>query len=188
MSLRAVIRLISGRAGSLGCGPLALAALALAGCGETSRPFAFLEPARDISVTAPNPVDERLAQAAGDAADALSTLAAIEQARTPNAAIGRVENAPAALQRAVTVRWNGPIMPITKRLAERAGYGFRVLGTDPPVPVVVNLNARERSVIDLLRDIGLQAGTRADIAVDASNQRVEVRYRESENEPVSLAP
>jgi len=168
----------------------AMLGLALAGCGggDGGGSFSFLRPADDIAITAPDPVEERLANAAGEASRALATLAAIEQARTPNADVAQVSGAPAELQRAVTVQWNGPIVPITERLAQRAGYRFRVLGVAPPVPVVVNINARQMPVIEVLRDLGLQAGTRADIAVDAQSRVVEVRYRERENEPLSLAP
>ncbi len=168
----------------------ALLALALTACsdGSGNGTFSFLNPADEVAITAPNTVDERLANAAGEASQALATLAAIEQARTPNADVAPVVGAPAELQRAVTVQWNGPIAPLTERLAQRAGYQFRILGVEPAVPVVVNIDARQMPVIEVLRDLGLQAGTRADIAVDAQTRVVEVRYRERENEPLSLMP
>lgn len=117
-----------------------------------------------------------LAQAADRASTALETLAAVEQARTPAVAVGPIPDAPAELQRAITVNWVGPVEPITKTLADRAGYMFQTLGTLPPVPLVVSIDVENTPVIDVLRSIGLQLGSRADVRVDAARRMVEIHY------------
>lgn len=117
-----------------------------------------------------------LAQAADRASVALETLAAVEQSRAPDMEVGPVEDAPAALKRAISVNWIGPVEPITQRLADRASYNFQTVGTPPPVPLVVSLDVENKPVIDILRSIGLQLGARGDISVDAVNEVVEIHY------------
>lgn len=127
-------------------------------------------------VATPDKATLLLAQAADKASNALETLAAIEQKRTPSASLGPINNVPDELKRAMTISWVGPVAPITRTLANTADYDFKILGNKPPVPIVINLDAENARVIDLLRDIGLQLGRRADIKVDAQNKVVELHY------------
>jgi defect-in-organelle-trafficking protein DotD len=127
-------------------------------------------------VAEPDPVGLRLASAVDRAAAALQTLASVEQARNPGVSVQSVPYAPQELRRTVSVSWVGPIEPIARSLADRAGYAFRVNGDTPPVPLVVNVQAKQKSVVEVLRDVGLQAGQRADIAVDPESKVVELNY------------
>lgn len=127
-------------------------------------------------VAAPDTVSAMLAQAADRASDALQTLASIESARTPATHVGPVGDAPPELRRAVTVNWIGPVETITRTVSERASYQFLVIGTPPPVPVVVSIDVENRAVIDVLRDIGLQLGVRGDVKVDGGRRIVEIHY------------
>jgi defect-in-organelle-trafficking protein DotD len=124
----------------------------------------------------PDSVSAMLADAADRASSALETLAAVEQARTPAASVAPVGNAPTELRRAITVNWVGPVEPITKTLADRAGYSFVTAGSPPPVPLVVSIDVENKPVIDVLRDIGLQLGTHADVRVDSTQRVVEITY------------
>lgn len=127
-------------------------------------------------VAAPDKVSMMLAQAADRASIALETLAAVEQARSPEVTVAPIEDVPPALRRAITVNWVGPIEPITKKLADRAGYAFQVIGNGPPVPLVVSVDVENEPVIDVMRSIGLQAGARAYIRVDGQTRTVEIHY------------
>ena len=127
-------------------------------------------------VASPDKVSAQLAEAADRASVALETLAAVEQARSPGIAVAPIENAPPELRRAITVNWVGPVETITKTLADRAGYSFNVIGNPPMTPVVVSLDVENKPVVDVLRNIGLQLGVRADIRVDGTRRLVEVQY------------
>jgi defect in organelle trafficking protein DotD len=127
-------------------------------------------------VAAPDSVSAMLADAADRASTALETLAAVEQFRTPGASTAPAGNAPPELRRAITVNWIGPVEPVTKTLADRAGYSFVTVGAAPPVPLVISIDAENKPVIDVLRDIGLQLGSRADIKVDGNRRVVELNY------------
>jgi defect-in-organelle-trafficking protein DotD len=117
-----------------------------------------------------------LAQAADKASSALETLAAVEQKRTPSASIAPIQNAPPELMRAITVNWIGPADQIIQTLANRAGYRFRTLGETPSTPVVVSIDVTNQPLIEVLRSVGLQLGSRADIRVDSVAQQVELMY------------
>lgn len=128
-------------------------------------------------VAEPDPVALRLSAAVDKASAALATLASVEQARTPSADLQMPPSAPQELRRIISVDWTGPIEPIARTLADRAGYKLNVNGDRPSAPVVVSVISRERSVIEVLRDVGLQAGARADITVDPDRHLVELNYK-----------
>jgi hypothetical protein len=143
--------------------------IVLAGCGDQSvsvKPMA----------TEPDIVSVKLAQAADKAASSLDSISGIEQQRGPAPSVEDYSNAPANLMQPVTLRWSGPIEQVTKTLAENAGLRFRVKGNLPPVPLTVNVDVYQQPILHVLRNIGLQAGHRADLDVDAATGVVEVRY------------
>jgi len=127
-------------------------------------------------VASPDRVSLMLAEAADRSAKALETLSAIEQYRNPEVSVAPIKGAPIELRRAITTSWVGPVDVISKTLADKAGYGFMVLGDEPPVPVIVSIDVENRPIIDVLRDIGLQMGTRADIRIDDDYKMIEVQY------------
>lgn len=132
---------------------------------------------RDPQVVAsPDKVSLMLAEAADKASNALQTLAAIEQSRSPAVAVQPIHNAPPELQRAMTITWYGPAEQLVKKLADRASYTFLALGDKPPVPLTVNIDAENKPIIDILRDVGLQFGVRADVKVDSTRRMVEIHY------------
>ena len=134
-------------------------------------------PQRDPQVVAsPDRVSLMLAEAADKASEALQTLAAVEQSQAPAVAVQPIHNAPPELRRTMTVTWMGPAEALVKKLANRASYSFITLGDRPPVPLTVNIDAENKPVIDILRDVGLQFGSRADVKVDSVKQMVEIHY------------
>lgn len=113
----------------------------------------------------------------GKASQSLNTIAGIEQQRSP--AVSYVEDyptAPPSMTQAITVKWTGPIEQITETLASRAGLRFRSKGNPPPIPITVMVDVYKQPLVEVLRDIGLQAGHRADLTVDGQSGFVEIRY------------
>ncbi|MCK5374335.1 MAG: DotD/TraH family lipoprotein [Alphaproteobacteria bacterium] len=152
-----------------------LCGLALtSGCtSDTSRAFSSGSPQ---IVASPDSVSMMLAESADRASSALETLAAVEQARTPAISMSPIGEVPQELRRTITVNWVGPIEPIAKTLADRAGYSFLILGNEPSIPVVVSVDTENARVVDVLRDIGLQLGKRGDVKVDANSRMIEIYY------------
>ncbi len=152
---------------------LLMTVLLLSACSAVNKGFDNDTPQL---VAEPDGVSAMLADAADRVATSLEKLAAVEYQRSPGVAVAPVDNAPVELRRAITVNWVGPVEPIVETLANRSSYSFVILGSPPPVPIVVSLDVENRPVIDVLRDIGLQMGVRADIRVDGENKTVEIQY------------
>jgi len=152
-----------------------LSVFALSACDRVGGHSTFRN-AKPQIVAQPDAVNAMLAEAATKASNALQTLASVEAVRTPTPSAAPIGRAPAPLRRAITVNWVGPIEQITKTLADRSSYTFSAIGTAPPVPIVVSIDAENKPVIEVLRDIGLQMGKRADIKVDSGNALVEIHY------------
>lgn len=156
--------------------PLIFGLALTTGCSQSTTGSSKFSSGSPQIVASPDSVSAMLAESADRASTALQTLASVEAARTPAAAMSPVADVPIELRRAITVNWVGPIEPIAKTLADRAGYGFLVLGNEPAVPVVVSVDAENTRVVDVLRDVGLQLGRRGDVKVDARAKMVEIYY------------
>lgn len=153
--------------------PLLCSLFLITGCDTSDSAFSGGSPQL---VASPDKVSAMLAESADRASSALETLASVERAKTPAATLSPLDNVPQELARSITVNWVGPIEPITKTLADRAGYGFLVMGNPPTVPVVVSIDVENKRVVDTLRDIGLQLGMRGDVKVDARAKMIEIYY------------
>ncbi len=152
---------------------LLLSVMTVSACDTASSVFSDGSPQL---VAEPDKVSSMLADAADRAATSLETLASVEYSRSPGVAVAPIANAPPELRRAISVNWVGPVSAITKTLADRAGYTFVIIGNPPPTPIVVTIHAENTPIVDVLRDIGLQLGLRADVRVDAASRIVELHY------------
>lgn len=147
---------------------LFFAGIGLAGCQTT--------PLKPIAAE-PDIVTTRLAFAAEKAATALDTIAGIEQQRAPTLPPPEdYSTAPPELLRTITVKWSGPVERVLETLASNAGMRFQVKGNRPGVPLLVNLDVYQKPIIEVMHDMGLQVGRRADITVNGVNNYVEIRY------------
>ena len=151
---------------------LGISGFTLSACG-TGKSFNQKTPQL---VAEPDNVSAMLADAATRATSALETLAAVEHGRGPAIAAAPIGDAPVELRRAISVNWVGPAEQITQMLAERASYNFLTVGVPPSIPTIVSIDVENKPVIEVLRDIGLQLGIRADIRVDANSKVVEMHY------------
>jgi defect-in-organelle-trafficking protein DotD len=151
---------------------VAAAGFSLAAC-DVGYPIIVRDPQL---VAQPDKVSMMLAQAADKASNALETLAAVEQKRTPSAQVGAITGAPSELMRAMSINWIGPVDQITKSVSNKAGYQFVTLGTVPATPIVVAIDVTNKPIIDILRSIGLQLGPRANVHVDSAQRVVELNY------------
>jgi len=142
-----------------------MAALLFVSCNSTQVPVA----------TEPDLVGTRIAQAAEKAAQAMDAIAGIEQQRFP-LVVDDYSSAPPSLMQPITIRWSGPIEQITRTLADRAGMQFKTIGRQPSVPVTVVVDVYQKPLIEVLRNIGLQAGQRADVSVDGQANAIEIRF------------
>lgn len=163
------------------------AAMILSGCAAGFGGARGKDMGKPQLVAEPDATSLMIADAADRATRALESLAAVEQVRTPSAAAAAavIPNAPAELQKAVTFDWSGPAEDVARDLAARAGYTFRTVGDQPPAPILVNLSIYNQPIIEVLRDLGLQMGTRADLKLDGNRRAVEIIYAPTINRPTA---
>ena len=132
-------------------------------------------PARSAAA-APDAAETRLAEAAERAEAALTALARIGSAGTPSPPAAVPVDVPAALRRAVTLDWIGPVETLARTMAAYAGYRFSMAGAPPVRPVMVTITAEDTPLIEVLRDAGLQAGAAATLVVDAGRRTVRLDW------------
>jgi len=128
--------------------------------------------------TEPDLVSLRIAQAAEKASSALDTISGIEQYAAPYLPESiDYSQAPPELQELITVKWTGPIDQMLSALATRAGMRFNSIGYKGlPSPLIVTVDVYQKPLIEVLHDVGLQAGRRAEVSVDTANSLIEIRY------------
>lgn len=143
----------------------------LAGCADMNG-----KSVSNTTIYANDPLTASLAESAGRTSHALDRLSAVETTRTPVPDPGPLNAIPPGLETPVTVEWTGPLAPLVSRIATQAGYRFRVTGKPPAVPVVVDIDAVNEPLVEILRNAGQQGAARAGVVVDAGNRVIEVRY------------
>ena len=155
---------------------IVVCSLMLSGCADTVENTFY--PSSTPVAAQPDIVSVKLAQAADKASRALDTIANIEQYRNPN--IPRMNDSyqdlPPNLAQPITLRWSGPAEQIIGALAERAGYKIMVVGQIPEVPIVVNVDSYQQPLVHVLRNVGLQMGSRANLILNQQESFVEIRY------------
>ena len=147
-------------------------ALALAGCrmlGLGDAPERAPAPVMD-------PVEARLAEAAVRAQAALTRLAEMRAAAADLRAPEIPTHVPPELLAQVSMDFIGPLEALAKTLAMGAGYALVTAGRPPPTPVMVEIEARDRPLIHVFRDAGMQAADRALLTVDAGRMTVRLDW------------
>ncbi|HDS1082383.1 TPA: DotD/TraH family lipoprotein [Stenotrophomonas maltophilia] len=137
---------------------LATCAALSAGCATT----------RSAGPSASDPAQENLTAAASAIQQSLRDLSEAEQYDKMRTVPGtpRLRTQIPGLERMVTMPWNGPLEPAVMRLAAEGGYEFKLLGRQPAVGIVVQIGPEPATITDHLRNLGIQAGSRADIAIE----------------------
>lgn len=154
---------------------LAAAALLLGACATQAGPT--VEPEWDSRSRAE--IEDRIAASASRSANALETLAMIERARTepvPSGISEGLQGFPDELRRPTTIEWSGPADEVAERLSKNIGYSFLKSGSEPSIPVMAQLSARDVPTIKAFENIGLQIAPYATLIVDPNVKRVELRY------------
>lgn len=147
-----------------------LSCLVVAGC-KTSHPY---------QISSPENVDAahtKLTEAASSVSSSLHQLAEVEQAAIPSQQhIEPPDPASYGMDGIASVDWNGPIEPLVARVARGTNYQLKVLGQEPPIPVLISILRKNVTFADIIRDAGLQAGSKATIRVFPSLRVIELRY------------
>ena len=157
------------------CAAIAMA-MTLSGCGVWQK--------KEVPV---DPADVALAEAARsiEAAWSRSPLrGTVEDVTAPEMtsgdaqfeAIAADESSPLAQR--VDITWVGDLQPAVEALAEVAGYTATAVGLRKGPPILIMIDGVDVPLLEMLRQAGTQAGTRADVVVRESEGVIEVIYRD----------
>ena len=121
-----------------------------------------------------------LAEAANSVNSSLIQLDATEQAANPPLSIATPPS-PASYGMAIpaSLDWTGPAEQAITEIANAANYKLSILGPEPSMPIIVSVHQHNSTLGDILRNIGLQCGHRAQVVIYPKTKTIELRYIES---------
>lgn len=128
--------------------------------------------------TQPDPALSMLHKTARSIEQSLTQLAEAEQYEKMKQKPGepRIYAQIAGMEMTVTMPWQGGIEQAVSKLAGYSKFEVKFMGRPPAIPILVQIGRDPATVSDHLRNIGIQAGSRADVVVDPKKKIVEVRY------------
>jgi hypothetical protein len=69
------------------------------------------------------------------------------------------------MDRKFTLSWNGPMLPVIKQIAYYSKYNINILGKQPTIPTMIELNMKDQTLQDILLNIRFQILNTAKINV-----------------------
>ena len=152
-----------------------LITLFLTACASSAQ-HAAVDPAQDPAL-GHDPAEAQLAEAATSVSKSLTDLDEIQQAVTPvPPSYQPPDPATYGMANLISMSWAGPIEPLVTQIAAATGYSVKVIGKEPPVPIMVYLSEKNRPIGEVLRDAGYQCNEKADIIVFPKTKVIELRY------------
>lgn len=127
-------------------------------------------------------IDQIIAEAVEVSANSNRAIAEVEVAVAapvrpgPLAQIPPTVVLPPEAVQPVTVDWQGPVEPLIRDLAARAGYTFRTTGRAPTNMRMISIVANEEPLFGVIRRAGAMAHGFADIVFNPSTRTIEIRY------------
>lgn len=162
--------------------PILIATAALAGCANESAKQVNLNLRYMTADSAPvntrnTNAQAQVAQAATSVDSSLQELSAIQIATHKGVKLSKPKRARKGMAKQASLQWNGPVEPVVRRIAAASGYKLYVLGNKPAIAIIVNVNARNQSLAQILRNITFQAASAATIKVYSGRRNIiELRY------------
>jgi len=146
-----------------------LSAVLISGCASQIKPS---------GVNEHDPAYQALVKSARNIEQSLSTLAESEQFEKMKEMPSqpRIYKQIPGMEQVITMPWTGTLEQAISRLAAFSGFEVKFMGKQPVTPILVQIGREPATVSDHMRNLGIQAGTKADVVVDPASKVVEVRY------------
>jgi defect-in-organelle-trafficking protein DotD len=157
-----------------------LATLGLTACGPEHHNYVLLKYVTTDSAPV-QAVDKnaqaQIAEAASSVSQNIQNLDAMTLATHKGVQMPTPVNAASVgMAQIVSVSWHGPVEPLLKQVAQGAHYKLKVIGTAPSIPLVVNVNADNETLADVLRDATYQVAKEAAVKLYPKHRVIELRY------------
>lgn len=162
--------------------PVILAPMLLAGCASQSKRIVDLNlnylNAKNAPVnTTDRNAQAQLANAATSVSHTSQQLSAVQMATHPGIKMPKPINPGATgMTKIASLNWTGPAKPVVSRIANISHYRLHVLGSRPATPIIVNINAKNKPIAEILRNIKYQIAGKAVIKVFPRQRIIELRY------------
>lgn len=157
--------------GLIGLSWLAVSSAMISGCAITPK-------ATDAPAAQQDSAYELLLKSARKIESSLTLLAEAEQYDKLKERPGqpRISAQIPGMEQVVTMPWHGTLEQAVSKLASFSGYEVKFIGKTPTLPILVQIGREAATVSDHMRNVGIQAGNRADVIVDPKQKLIEVRY------------
>lgn len=116
---------------------------------------------------------EILNQTANKVEERLDKLIRLERGQPETTAGAKSEG----LKTMLTIQWSGSGEQLAEGVAKQLGYRFVKSGTAPFTPVIIPLDAKDRSAAEVLDTIANRMAQVAEIRVSSKQKLIEVAYR-----------
>lgn len=157
-------------------GAFLVGAVALAGCQTLD--FGRDPVPKEGNGSIMDPAEARITEAVTRAELSLAVLAEVRSAGADLRVPDMPRNVPPELQQSVSIDYIGPLEELARQLAAGAGYALVTAGRPPAAPVLVEIEAKDATLIHIFRDAGMQAADRALLTVDAGRMTVRLDWFE----------
>lgn len=128
------------------------------------------------AVEEPDQVQLKVSEAVTQVSKSMATLAQVEQASRGIYAANDRATPPPGMDKIVSVNWSGQLETIVRKMAERAGYKFKVVGKPPHIPILVGIKSKDVSIFEVIRNVSYQANSAADVNIKVDPKVVELTY------------
>jgi defect-in-organelle-trafficking protein DotD len=140
------------------------------GGGDDPEPMMMAQPSEtDLILKA-------IQQSAKQIQVSISRMSAAKQIKTPRSNVTKQPANPSLIKR-VSVTWSGPMSDVAKSVAMQIGWKYRTVGEVPVVRPIVHINSQNETAFNVLRDIGLQAGSKAGLTIDTHKKIIIISYQ-----------
>jgi hypothetical protein len=121
--------------------------------------------------------EAQLAEAAAGVSRTLNNLAAMQRASHPEI-YKNLPDVGSSKQTSgiATVHYVGPVEGLLEKIAKKTGLVFITYGQKTATPIIVSIDAVERSLETIIQDISYQAQNHAYVKVNAPQNRLELVY------------
>lgn len=121
---------------------------------------------------------EQIAEAATTVGQSLQELSAVQMTVHPPQKLPKpFDPNTIHMGRMASVTWDGPVLPLLKKIAAATDYHVTVIGKSPAIPPLVSLDMKNKPIADILRNVMYQVVMKATIAVYPSTHTIELRYK-----------
>ena len=88
----------------------------------------------------------------------------------------KAQYVPEGMGRKVDIEWVGSPEPLLEMISSLSDYQLRLVGLPSPIDHIVKIDAKQESIIDIIRDVSYQVKEYVEINVYTEAKTIEMKY------------